>query len=51
MGINAKRSLTFAADKEGTVRAFLSVNNIVSNLIEGNDDAIFSDEDWEAQKR
>jgi UDP-N-acetyl-D-mannosaminuronic acid transferase (WecB/TagA/CpsF family) len=51
MGINAERSLTFAADKEGTVRAFMSVKHIVSNLIEGNDDAIFSDEDWEAQKR
>jgi hypothetical protein len=51
MGINAKRSLTFAADKKGTEHAFLSVKMMVSNLIEGNENARFSDEDWEAQKR
>jgi hypothetical protein len=51
MGINAKRSLTFAADKKGTEHAFIAVREMVSNLIEGNENARFSDEDWEAQKR
>jgi hypothetical protein len=43
--------LTFAHDKAGTVEAFRSTNHLVSNMISGNDDAFFTEEDRKKQKR
>lgn len=50
-GIDNKYSLTFAHDKAGTVEAFRSTNHLVSNMISGNDDAFFTEEDRKKQKR